>query len=335
MTIAILGAGSIGTYVGASLVAAGADVVFIGRAQMRAQIKQFGLLLTGQMPQRQALRPAQIHYSEEYEALATARLILVTVKSAATLQAATAIAAHAPADALIISLQNGIGNANILRTALPGRKILGGVVPFNVLQMGAGRLHRGSAGELTIEASGALAQWLPIFKAAHVPLQSHNNFTALQWGKLLFNLNNPLNALSNVPLKTELSQRSYRQCLALLIEETLTILKKAQIRPSKMNALPCNWLPHFLRLPNSVFTIAASSMLKIDPEARSSMWEDLQAGRPTEIDYINGAVLALAAEHGLQAPANRKLVELIRTAEKQGKNVYQGQELLALLSNPG
>lgn len=333
MIIAILGAGSVGTFVGGSLLAAGAEVVFIGRAKMRAQIKQYGIVLTDLSLRRQSLRPAQVHYTEEYKALATADLILVTVKSAATPVVATEIAAHARPDALIISLQNGIGNADVLRTALPGRKILGGMVPFNVLQMAAGRLHRGSMGEITIEASGALAKWLPIFKSAHLPLQSHREFTALQWGKLLLNLNNPINALADVPLKVELSQRAYRQCLALLIDEALGILKQAQIRPAKVVALPCHWLPFLFRLPDPVFKIIASSMLKIDAEARSSMWEDLQAGRRTEIDYINGAVVALATQHGLEAPINRKIIELIQAAENQNRRAYEGHQLLALISD--
>ena len=74
-------------------------------------------------------------------------------------------------------------------------------------------------------------------------------------------------------------------------------------------------------------------MLKIDAEARSSMWEDLQAGRRTEIDYINGAVVALATQHGLEAPINRKIIELIQAAENQNRRAYEGHQLLALISD--
>ncbi len=317
MQIAILGAGSIGLYVGASLCAAGADVMFIGRARLKQQIVQFGITLTDLQQRRQQLSAAQIQFSEQASALAGADLILVCVKSHASASAAEDMARHARPDALIVSLQNGIGNADVLRAALPRHAILGGMVPFNVVQMDQGRLHRGTFGDLAIEASPQLAPWLALFAKAHLPLQENNDFVSLQWGKLLLNLNNAVNALAGMPLKAEFSQRSYRLCLALLMQEALTIMQQAGIRPSKIAAAPPKLLPFILRLPAPLFKLVAASMLKIDPEARSSMWEDLQARRPTEIDYLNGAVVQLAQQHGLAAPANQHIVRLMKAAEQQ------------------
>jgi 2-dehydropantoate 2-reductase len=321
MKIAILGAGSIGLYVGASLCAAGADVMldvmFIGRARLKQQIAQFGITLTDLQQRRQQLSAAQIHFSEQASALATADLILVCVKSHASAAAAEDIARHARPDALIISLQNGIGNADVLRAALPRHAILGGMVPFNVVQMDAGRFHRGTFGELAVEASAKLAPWLAIFAKAHLPLQQSHDFVSLQWGKLLLNLNNAVNALAGISLKAELSQRSYRLCLAILMQEALTTLEHAGIKPAKIAAAPPKLLPFILRLPTPLFKLVAASMLKIDPEARSSMWEDLQAKRSTEIDYLNGAVVQLARQHGMDAPANRNIVRLVKAAEQQ------------------
>jgi 2-dehydropantoate 2-reductase len=82
-----------------------------------------------------------------------------------------------------------------------------------------------------------------------------------------------------------------------------------------------------LRLPNWLFTRVAAQMLRIDPEARSSMWEDLQAGRRTEIDYLNGAVVALAASLGRTAPANQQLVTLVRQAENGALPALDGKTL--------
>jgi len=75
-------------------------------------------------------------------------------------------------------------------------------------------------------------------------------------------------------------------------------------------------------------------MLRIDPEARSSMWEDLQAGRRTEIDYLNGAVVTLARASGRPAPANERIVELIRRAENGRGKDLDGTVLYRLLSAP-
>jgi 2-dehydropantoate 2-reductase len=329
--IAVFGAGSIGCFVGGSLLAAGNDVRLIGRERMQAQLQQHGLILTDWQGRRHTLEPQQIRYATDASALGDADLILVTVKSAATPDAARHIAQHAKPGALVISLQNGIGNDDLLRATLPRQTVLGGMVPFNVVQMGAGRLHRGTEGELAIQAAPVLAAWQAEFARAGLPLSSPADFRALQWGKLLLNLNNPVNALANIPLKAELEQRAFRQCLAALIEEALGVLQQAGIVPARVAAVPAWALVPLLRLPNGLFRLIAGSMLKIDPEARSSMWEDLQAGRTTEIDYINGAVVQLAQQLGIHAPRNQKIIELIRQAEQHGAPSADGAQLLQTL----
>jgi 2-dehydropantoate 2-reductase len=72
-------------------------------------------------------------------------------------------------------------------------------------------------------------------------------------------------------------------------------------------------------------------MLAIDPLARSSMWEDLELGRATEVDWLNGEVVRLAQKQGRRAPVNARLVELIREAEQGGRRDWSGPELLAEL----
>lgn len=331
MKIAVFGAGSIGSYVGGALLASGADVILIGRARMRERIARQGLILTDLHGRRRDLSSAQVAYAEDPAALAAADLILVTVKSADTATAAHAIRDHAKPSALVLSLQNGIGNADTLRQLLPGWAVLAGMVPFNVVQLPDGRLHRGTEGDLAVEASPALAVWHGAFKAAHLPLLEHADFASVQWGKLLLNLNNPVNALSGLPLKAELSQRAYRRCLALLIEEALWVLRAAGIRPAKVARIGPRLLPWLLRLPDALFSRVAAAMLRIDPQARSSMWEDLQAGRRTEVDYLNGAVLKLAQSLGHDAPANRRIVALIRAAEAGTQAARSGEALLRAL----
>ena len=333
MKIAIFGAGSIGAYVGGALLASGADVVLIGRARMQDSVARHGLTLTDLNGRRCQLTPDQVPYTQDPAALATADLILVTVKSADTPVAAQAIRTHARPTATVLSLQNGIGNADTLREALPGWTVLAGMVPFNVVQLPGGCLHRGTEGEMAVEASIALTPWHAAFRAAHVPLLAHVDFAAVQWGKLLLNLNNPVNALSSLPLKTELSQRAYRRCLALLIDEARAVLRAAGIRPAKVARVGPSLLPTLLRLPDALFTRVAAAMLRIDPQARSSMWEDLQAGRRTEVDYLNGAVVTLALSLGLSAPANQRMVALVRAAEAGTQPALNGVALWQALTH--
>ena len=77
--------------------------------------------------------------------------------------------------------------------------------------------------------------------------------------------------------------------------------------------------PHLLRLPDAIFGALLASAMKIDPEARSSMWEDLKRGRRTEIGYLQGVIAEIAGRHGLQVPLSRRVVALIGDAETAGK----------------
>jgi 2-dehydropantoate 2-reductase len=79
--------------------------------------------------------------------------------------------------------------------------------------------------------------------------------------------------------------------------------------------IPSNWTPSLLRLPDAIFEALLGRTMKIDPQARSSMAEDLQRGRRTEVDYLQGVIVEIADRHGLQAPLSRRIVELIKSAE--------------------
>lgn len=318
MRIAILGAGSIGCFIGARLIHAGQDVVLIGRERLRAEVAAHGLTVSDADGEDFHLSPEQVRVSTDVAALAGAELILVTVKSADTGAAAAAIAAHATASAIVVSFQNGLHNAELLREQLPGRSVLAGMVPWNVVWGEAARFHRGTRGELMIEAIAPAAGMVcAVLGAAGLAIRAPQNFSQVQWGKLLLNLNNPLNALSGLPLRSQLAERGWRRILAALMREALAVMRAAGIRPARAAALPPAWLPALLGLPDAIFLRVASSMLKLDPKARSSMADDLERGRPTEIDYINGEVLRLAAAVGVAAPLNTALVALVHQAERQ------------------
>jgi 2-dehydropantoate 2-reductase len=124
-----------------------------------------------------------------------------------------------------------------------------------------------------------------------------------------------LNALSGLPLATQLSSRSWRRLLARQVTEALAVLKAAGIRPARIEGVAPATIPHILRLPDWLFRRVAARLLAVDPEARLSMWEDLERRRPTEIDYLQGAVLALARKHRVPAPTTEGIVRLVQEAE--------------------
>ncbi len=315
--IGIAGAGSIGCFVGGMLAAAGRPVGLLARPRVIQEIKGNGLRLTSFEGSERRVAPDRLTLSENPSIFADAGVVLVTVKSADTAGIADLIAHHAPADAVIVSLQNGVGNVSVLRERLPGRRVLAGMVPFNVIALGQGRFHRASSGDIVLERdnAGTAAQ----LSVPNLNMRSSGNIAGVQWGKLLVNLNNALNALADLPLRQQLSQRAWRVLFADQMAEGLAAIRAEGITPVSSTPIPAGWTPHLLRLPDAVFAVLLGRTMKIDPEARSSMWEDLQRGRRTEIDYLQGVITEIADRHGLQVPLSRRIVALIRSAEAAGK----------------
>lgn len=318
---AILGAGSIGCYLGGHLIAAGAPTTLLGRERIQKALQKNGLTLTHYERAPIELPWEQLRYTiAPEEALAQAKYVLLTVKSQDTLSAAEQIRTHAPASAIVISFQNGVRNASVLREALPSHTILAGMVPYNVLHQSPGHFHCGTGGYLEIEEKPGISDpILAQMRQAQLEIEANPKLEAVMWTKLLMNMSNAVNALVGVPLKEGLAQRVYRKSLALCAEEALGILRLAGIKPARVGRVLPSLLPGVLRLPNWLFKVLAASMLKIDPKARSSMWQDLDDRKRTEIDYLNGEIVALAKERGTEAPVNAMMIELIRKAEEAGE----------------
>jgi 2-dehydropantoate 2-reductase len=308
----VMGAGTIGCWLGGCLQAAGVPVVFVGRPRVLGALRAHGLTLTDLDGRREHLPSDSLALHETVPAGITPSLVLLAVKSGATADAATLLAAALPAGTPVVSMQNGLGNVAAAQAAAPGLRWLAGMVPFNVAELAPGHVHRGTAGMLAAQDDAALRAHASDFERAGLPLQLHADLRAVQWGKLLLNLNNPVNALSGKPLREQLMDRGYRQCFAALQSEALRVLGRAGIVPAQVAPLPPHRLPLLMRLPTPLFRLIAARMLRIDAKARSSMAEDLALGRSTEIDALCGEVVRLAAAHGASAPINARMVALVK-----------------------
>ncbi|MGN1287880.1 MAG: 2-dehydropantoate 2-reductase [Bradyrhizobium sp.] len=315
--IGIAGAGSIGCFVGGMLATSGRRVALLARPRLIQEIADNGLRVSSFDGSERMVPADRLILSDDPSILRDAQTVLVTVKSADTGEIAELIARHASADAAVISLQNGVGNVPLLRDRLPGRNVLGGMVPFNVVALGDGRFHRSTSGDIVIarDDAGTAAR----LSVPGLAIKATSNIDGVQWGKLIVNLNNALNALSNIPLRQQLAQRGWRQLFADQMAEGLAAVRAEGIAPVSPTPLPSSWMPHLLRLPDALFGMLLGRTMKIDPEARSSMWEDLQRGRRTEIDYLQGVITAIADRRGLEAPLSRRIIALIRKAEADGK----------------
>ena len=321
--IGVVGAGAVGCYVGGKLVAAGAaEVVLIGRARQGDELRAHGLVVKDFDRPAITVAADRFTYATELAALAGCRHVLCCVKSAQTEEVARELAPVIPPDAVVASLQNGVRNPEMLRTHLPGRRVLAGIVTFNVVARDGGVFHRATDGPLMLEAPPAgeapAAALLAALAATDIGLVQRADLGPDQWTKLLINLNNAVSALSGAPTRELLVSPGYRRVVAALVSEGLAVLRAARIKPARFRGLPLRIMPAILRLPTPIVRLVTGAQMKVDPEARSSMWQDLTRGRATEVDFLNGEFVGLAARHGVDAPFNRRIVELVHAAERNG-----------------
>ena len=319
VVVAGAGAGAIVCFVGGLLAARGHDVTLLARARVIDQINEHGLQLTdfGGMDRR---IPAQdLTLTDNPACLKQAAIVLVTVKTSDTAAIAREIRKNTPRNTVVISLKNGMEAAQTLRDILPGHDVRAGMVPFNVVPVGPAAYHRSTSGDIVIEAGQKpLADLL---SQPDLVFVDSGDIAAVQWGKLLINLNNALNALSGVTLQAQLLSRPWRGLMAAQMTEALKVLKAHGIRPQSTTPLPSELIPWVLRLPTPIFQRIAAKMLTIDPTARTSMSYDLEAGKPTEIDALQGLIITMGAEKSVPTPLCARVLHHVNQAQAAGQGL--------------
>lgn len=330
MKTVVYGAGSIGCYIGAILHKQGSDVCLLGRERIKKLIDEADGIHISDYEGRDDL-VQNVPFATSPDVLTDADIILVTLKCTAIDSAIAELTLYASKSALIICMQNGIGAAEKVKQALPEHQIYTGITPFNVVQGSNSEksqsenfhsvtfhqttFRRATEGELHLPNLPQLQSLASAWSQYGLGCDLNDDIDAVVWGKLLLNLNNAINAISDIPLKSQLEQRGYRMVLAQCQKELLNYCAASGIELAKLTAVKPAMLPVILRLPDWLFKRIAQKMLAIDPKARSSMWEDVTTGRKTEIDFLNGAVARLSESIGLAAPANKTVANLVRQTE--------------------
>jgi 2-dehydropantoate 2-reductase len=307
--------------VGGHLAARGLDVTLVGRARLGDELEAHGLHLEDLDGRAVHVSRASYRFATEPSALAQVDVVLCAVKSGQTEETARALDGVVPREAIVVSLQNGVRNAGVLRAHLGGRRVLGGIVGFNVVTKGAGVFRRTTSGPLVIEhaSSPAVTTLLERSTEAGFEVEAPHDIAPMQWSKLVTNLSNAVSALSDRPTPELLTTPGYRRILRAIMAEALFVLRKTRTRTARVGPLPVAFFPWILRLPTPLVRVVAKAQVKIDAEARSSMWDDLTRGRATEVDWLNGEIVRLADSVGRRAPLNRRIVELVHEAERLAK----------------
>lgn len=334
----VFGAGLIGCYLGGVMQLNGAKVQLVCRPAVQAKLMR-GLILSDYQDHRaQLAAPAFI----DSQTLAThlpgqlaCDYVWLAVKCTGVEQAMSDIQPLIATHTVILCCQNGLGSQQIVQQAYPQNRVLRVMVPFNVVELTPGHLHRGSQGELCIESApskGVTDVLLNALNSDLLPVNQTRDMQSLLWAKLQLNLGNAVNALADIPVKAMLEQRAYRRVIAALMDELLAVTDKLNITLPKVTSLKAHLVPVVLRLPNFVFKLVANRMLAIDPQVRTSMWWDVSQGKPTEIAYLNGAVVNYAQRLGIPCPANKRIVSLIEGLGDKPKVDYGPKQLLEMVT---
>lgn len=324
--VAILGAGNIGCYLGGWLAAA-ADVTLIGREARISAIARDGLTVTDLRGRSRTVRPETLTLATDAGAVRGSDYVLLTTKTLGTTAAIAGAAPHLDQDSIIVSFQNGIANADLIDEALaptfPSRAsrplVLAGMVPFNVVAPEATSWLQTVSGRVRVKDHPRIDPFVRAAQGSGIRVDLEPDMRPVLWGKLLLNLNNAVNGLTGLPLAQQLRDRDARMVLAGCQEETLAVARRLGTQPARTSPLPPALVPALLRSPTPVFAALSRSTLQVSPEARSSMAEDLDAGRPTEIREFQGTVAALGRAHGVPTPVCGRVVDLVREAETRGR----------------
>lgn len=318
--IAVLGAGAIGGYVGGRLAQAGLDVALVGRRDAMDEVTRDGLTLVALDGARTHLGRPRLTATDDAGALARCDVVLVAVKLGDLGVALATVRAHAPDDALVVTLQNGVDAPDEAAALLGTGRVVAGMVSFNVVRGArANELAQKTSGPVVLGSSDARApELVSALLRAGVAARTHDDMRGVLWSKLVYNLNNAINALARLPLRTELADRGYRRIFAAAMREGLATAQALGVRARWVPPLMPHLAVRVLPLPDAVFTRVARAMIRIDPEARASLQGDLLRGRKTEVDALNGAVVRHGARVRVRAPVNAALVRLVHEAERAG-----------------
>ena len=300
--VAVMGAGAVGCYFGAMLARAGVQVRLIGRPALVDAVTREGLRFEGtgfsaRMP---------VSATTDPDGVAGASLVLFSVKSPDTEAAARAIAPHLAPGAVVLGLQNGVDNferlrAHIANVVVPAVVYVAAEIPTPgvVRHNGRGDLVIGEFGSR--QAADALIKNLAAYLAgANIPTRISDNVEGELWWKLILNCAyNAVSALGRSRYGPMMAMPEIRQVMTEAVREIIVLAKAKGVRvamPDPVEAV--------LRFSESL------------PQAISSTAQDLERGRPTEIDYLNGYVVRACDACGLPAPVNRTLYALVKLLEQ-------------------
>jgi 2-dehydropantoate 2-reductase len=311
--ILVAGAGALGSVVGGLLARAGHPVTLLGRRPHMDAVARDGLLVDGLFGTH---RVAGLTCASDARTLAGKyAAILLTVKAFDTAAAASEVASLLAPDGVLVSLQNGLGNVEAAARAVGAARVLGGRVIFGAELVRPGHAHVtvfadpvliGPPDARDARLAAAAARWAAALDDSGVPTAATDRIVATLWEKVLYSAAlNPLGALRGLTYGALAADADGRAVMDCVIAEAFAVARAEGVALAWADDAAYREVFYGRLVPSTA-------------AHRSSMLQDLERGRRTEIDAINGAVAARGSVRGVPAPANEALTHLVRARERNG-----------------
>jgi 2-dehydropantoate 2-reductase len=299
MQILIVGPGAMGCLFAARLHAAGFNAVLFDYNPMRArQINNKGIMVEGVSGTYNAMVPVITELSG-----LSPDIVLICVKSHRTGDAAESLRHEIPQKTLFATLQNGLGNVEILKEILGENRVIGGVTSEGATSLGVGKIRHAGTGSTVLgpakDFGGTLEELVSVFNRSGFSTTSSDNVDELIWGKLIVNVG--INALTAI---TGLKNGRLPE-----YEGSLSVMKEAvaeAVAVSKAKKIKLAFDDPFQK----VLEVCRATAGNI-----ASMLQDVLNKRPTEVVYINGAICKEGEKEGIPTPVNRTLTHLVKTIQ--------------------
>lgn len=297
--VAVVGAGAVGGYFGGMLARAGVPVVLIGRPAFVDAVNRSGLFLDS-VNFQETVHP---HAATDLSAAKGAEVVLFCVKTTDTALTAKQLLPLLAGNSVVVSLQNGVNNAEEIRAA-SGIDALAAVVYVAASVPMAGRIRHLGRGDLVLSAKDPRsAKIAELFNNAKVPCKLSDNIEGELWTKLVWNCAlNAISGLGNVTYGEIRASEDARKVVEAVVYETLNVARAKGISPPGLED------------PRAALT-GAFKIAEQMSGTRSSTAQDMARGKRTEIDSLNGYVARLGAQLGVPVPVNHTLYTLVKLQE--------------------
>ena len=301
MNIAIVGPGAIGILFGTLLIKSGEKVKFLDHNKQRVEsISKNGISLES----KDKVYSNKVEITNEPNDLRDTDLFLVCVKSYDTKKAVKSIKPALKESGLVLTLQNGIGNIEIISEVLGQDRVIGGVTSQGANVIGPGQVKHAGFGETAIgkidgKAPAYLRGIREIFNKAGLKTRISKDIRSLLWSKLIINVGiNALTAITHLRNGQLLDYEGTRRALRLAVSEAVKVAKRKRIKLAYDDAIE-----------------KTEAVCEATAQNISSMLQDALRKKKTEIDFINGAIVRQGQSLGIPTPVNSILLDLVKSIE--------------------